>query len=236
MSKIHFTSSGHKLAGNVFYPQGEPKKLAFLFIQGWTGHQNIAAAQALAKLGHFTMTYDMRGNGESEGNIADFSRADFIRDATVAYDYLKQQAGADVRIGVIGSSFGSYTAVLLSEKRNIFCLSLRVPANYPDEGFNEPQQTQYSGSNDFHEWRKRKLAYNENHALIALHSFEGQVQIIEAGNDERVNSQVPKNYADAITDKTKLAYEVMQNAPHRLATPELQADYEKRLTAWVSKL
>src|SRR5579864_5720220 len=105
MSKISFTSDGYKLVGNLFIA-GQPKELVFLFIQGWTGHQNIEAAQALTKLGYTTMTYDMRGNRESEGNLAEFTRADFIKDATIAYDYLKQQIGKDTRIGVVGSSFG----------------------------------------------------------------------------------------------------------------------------------
>lgn len=234
MSKINFTSDGYKLAGNLFVAK-KPKKLAFLFIQGWTGHQNIEAAQALTELGHTTMTYDMRGNRESEGNLAEFTRADFIKDATVAYDYLKQQVGKDTTIGVVGSSFGSYTAVLLSEKREVSCLSLRVPASYPDEGFNEPQLAQ-GDPDGFMEWRKKRLDYTLNHAFNALHKFKGKVQIIEAEADDLVHSQASKNYADSVVDKSKLTYEVVADAPHRLQTPELQADYEKRLTSWVASL
>ncbi len=235
MSKISFISDGYKLSGNLFTPSHEPKKIAFLFIQGWTGHQNIEAAQALTRLGFTTMTYDMRGNRESEGNLADFTRADFIGDAVVAYDYLRQQVGNDAAIGVVGSSFGSYTAVLLSEKREAFCLSLRVPASYPDEGFNEPQLAQ-GDPDGFMEWRKKKLDYTQNDAFKALHNFNGKVQIIEAEADDLVPSQAPKNYADAITNKIKLTYEVVPNAPHRLANEQLQTDYEKRLVAWVSSL
>jgi predicted alpha/beta hydrolase len=87
MKKISFLSDGYQLSGNLF-TSDKPKKLAFLLIQGWTGHQNLRAAQALADLGFACMTYDMRGNGDSEGNLAEFSRADFVKDAEVAYDYL----------------------------------------------------------------------------------------------------------------------------------------------------
>ena len=54
--------------------------------------------------------------------------------------------------------------------------------------------------------------------------------------DELVNSQVPKNYAEAVDDKTKLTYEVVSGAPHRLANKQLQADYENRLVSWVEGL
>ncbi len=236
MSKVSFVSDGYKLAGNLFVPSGEVKKLAFLLIQGWTGHQNIATAQVLARAGFTAMTYDMRGNGESEGDIAEFSRADFIKDAVVAYDYFKQQVGNDTAIGVIGGSFGSYSGVLLSEQREVYCLSLRVPATYPDEGFDEPQLAQKNGSNDFGEWRKKKLSYSENHAFKALHAFTGRVQIIEAQADKLVPSQAPRNYADAVTDKSKLVYEVMPNAPHRLVNEQLQTDYERLLLTWITSL
>lgn len=230
--KISFVSHGYQLAGNLFHSQ-KPHKLAFLLIQGWTGHQNIRAAQALAKLGFTCLTYDMRGNRESEGDIAEFSRADFVQDAVVAYDYLKKQVGLDTAIGVIGSSFGSYTAVLLAERRDVCCLSLRVPANYPDEGFDKSHVAQKNNSNDFKDWRARQLHYTENQVLQALHNFKGKVQIIEAGADEIVNRQVPKNYASAMANKAKLAYHVMQNAPHSLVNNQLRAEYEKLLTAWV---
>jgi esterase/lipase len=233
MTKITFTSDNYRLAGNLFVTN-KPKKLAFLLIQGWTGHQNILAAQALTKLGYTTMTYDMRGNRESEGNLAEFTRADFINDAMVAFDYLNQQVGPGTKIGVIGSSFGSYTAVLLSAKRDVYCLSLRVPASYPDEGFDEPQLAQ-SANDELTEWRMQKLDYTQNHAFKALHNFSGKVQIIEAEKDDLVPAQAPQNYAEAVSDKSNLTYEVVPAAPHRLANEQLHEDYERRLIAWVKR-
>lgn len=235
MSKISFMSHGFRLAGNFFAPPEAAKKLTFLLIQGWTGHQNLDAAKALAGRGYPALTYDMRGNGESEGDIADFSRADFVADAVVAYDFLKRQMEDGTVIGVIGSSFGSYTAVVLSKERPIACLSLRVPASYPDEGYDEPQAAQGDADNMMR-WRAQALDYSQNHAFQALHDFSGPVQIIEAGADELVPAQSPKNYGAAIADQTKLTYEVMPDAPHRLISPALQADYEKRLLAWVKAL
>lgn len=234
MSSISFTSEGDKIAGNLFLGV-KSTNVAFLLIQGWRGHQNIAAAQALATLGFTSMTYDMRGNGDSEGNLERLSRADFLSDASVAYDFLKQQVGERTHIGVIGSSFGSYTAILLSERRPIMCLSLRAPANYPDDGFDKPQLAQKYESQDFAEWRKRKLSYPENLALKALHGFKGEVQIIESGADEIVAHQVIENYIDVITDKQRLDFVVMKDAPHRLANEQLTNEYIGLLTRWAKQ-
>lgn len=235
MINISFISDGDQIAGNLFRA-AKPSKFAFLFIQGWTGHQNIEAAQSLADLGFTSLTYDMRGNGESEGSLSEFSRADFLNDAVIAYDYLKQEVGADVQIGVVGSSFGSYTAVLLSERRPVACLSLRVPANYPDQGFDEPQLQQKYESNDFIEWRSKKLRYPENHALTALHNFKGRVQIIEAGADEMVPHEVIESYINAVLEAQQLDYSVMKYAPHSLVNGQLTKKYVHLLTEWARQL
>ena len=129
--KMSLSSNGYQLASNLFTPK-QAKPLAFLLIQGWMGFQNVKAAQRLADMGFTCLTYDMRGNGESEGNLGDFSRADFISDAVNAYDYLKNHLSEGTKIGIIGSSFGSYSAVLVTTEREVSCLSLRVPAGYPD--------------------------------------------------------------------------------------------------------
>lgn len=235
MSTISFMSDGDKVAGNIFKP-AKSSNLAFLLIQGWTGHQNVAAAQALADLGFASMTYDMRGNGESEGDLSKLSRADFLNDAVIAYDYLKQQLGDHAQIGVIGSSFGSYTGVLLSERRPVVCLSLRVPANYPDEGFDKPQLAQKYESQDFVEWRKKKLSYTENRALTALRNFKGKVQIIEAGADEMVTHQVIENYVDAVFDDQQLDYAFMKGAPHSLMNGQLAEEYVDLLSRWTEQI
>lgn len=233
MRPISFSSDGYVLAGN-FFAASKPGKLAFLFIQGWTGHQNLEAAQALATLGCTSMTYDMRGNRDSEGDIAAFSRADFVRDAVVAYDFLKKQLGDDTPIGVVGSSLGSYTGVLLSKERPVACLSLRVPASYPDEGFTDPQLPQ-ARTPQLAAWRQKPLHYGQNSAFQALHDFKGSIQIIEAGDDELVCHQAVQNYADSVNDPSKLRHDVMPEAPHSLVNEQLQERYVTLLTAWVKK-
>ena len=233
---IQFQSGGYTLAGNLFLPASNPKPLAFLLIQGWQGHQNVAAAKALAGKGYPAMTYDMRGHGDSQGDLALFSRADFIKDAVVAYDLLVGKVSAGTHIGVIGSSFGSYTAILLSKERDVYSLSLRVPAAYPDEGYDKPQAAQKEASGDFHAFRIRKVTFAQNRACQALHDFARPIRIIESGADEFVPHQVIENYLAAVQDKAKLTYQIMDDAPHSLETPEQRTAYEKTLLAWVATL
>ncbi len=233
MRAISFVSGGDKISGNLCEPT-RLSDVAFLFIQGWLGHQNVAAAGALADLGFTSMTYDMRGNGTSEGDLTKLSRVDFLHDAIAAYDYLKQQLGEHTNIAVVGSSFGAYTAVLLSQKRPVFGLSLRVPANYPDEGFDKPQLEQKRVLGDFTNWRHKKHTPANNRALRALHAFTRKVQIVEAGADEQVPHQVAEDYSNAVASKQQLSYSVMEGAPHSLVNEQLSAEYVDLLRQWAA--
>ena len=235
MSSLSFRSHGFTLAGNLFIAE-HPKPLAFLFIQGWRGEQNIGAARALSELGYSCMTYDMRGNGESEGDITLFSRDDFTRDAVVAYDYLQNIVGPSANIDIVSESFGAYTAALLSQEREVACMSLHVPASYPDEGYHKPAAPQIESSErktELRNWRSTPLTHTQNRAYAALHAFNGPVQIIEAELDETVHRQSPLNYAAAVQNKEQLVYQIEKGAPHSLVDDKLQAEYEKQLTEWV---
>lgn len=234
MSTVQISSNGYKLAGNLFVA-GRPSSLAFLFIQGWMGHQNVIGAQALADLGFSCLTYDMHGNGESEGNVGDFSRAEFLNDAENVYDYFKQQLPKGTKIGLIGSSFGSYMATLLSTTRSVSCMSLRVPATYPDEGFTDPQLPQID-HDELVAWRKRPMNYDQNMAFQALHDFDGPVMIIESGADIVVPHQACQNYAQATTDPAKLRYEVIENAPHSFTSDSQHAEYGRLLASWATSI
>ncbi len=233
MAGIVFESNGYKLCGNLYEPVAGNKDSAFLFIQGWTGDQNLDAARSVAALGYTTMTYDMRGNGSSAGNLSDFSRADFVHDAGVAYDYLRQRVGNTALIGVVGNSFGGYTSAMLTSEREISHLSLHVPANYPEKGSSMPQQAQMTPQRM--EWRKKPLGHKQSKALSAIHNFKGKIQIIEAELDEIVDQQTPRNYANAVADKSQLTYEIVPGAPHELDTEYLRADYRSRLARWITE-
>jgi pimeloyl-ACP methyl ester carboxylesterase len=229
--KISFESQGQKISGNFL--EGRSNKPAFLFIQGWTGNQNLMAAETLAKAGYAALTYDMRGHGDSEGDLAALSRADFVDDSVLAYDFLKAQTGATT-IGVVGSSFGGYTAIQLSTRRPATCLSLRVPANYPDAGFDEPQLPQVNNQASKEFWQK-PLAFDRNNTLAALHRFTGPIQIIEAENDETIPHRTLANFVEAVSNQAQLSYHIMKNAPHSLINESLKHEYRDLLLEWVDR-
>jgi hypothetical protein len=111
-----------------------------------------------------------------------------------------------------------------------------VPANYPDEDFDDLQLGQGGDDPSVLEWRRQELPWQTTKALAALHNFNGSVQIIEAGEDERVPPQSVQNYVAAITDKSLLDYHFMKDWPHSLGTDEdRNMQFESILLNWLSK-
>ena len=218
--EVSFTVGKDRLKGTLFDPRlSKPKNPAILFIHGWTSNRGRyqKLAQKLSDLGYVVLTFDMRGHGNSDGNIELQTRNDFIDDVIASYDFLSQQEGVDPRkISVVGSSLGSYLAAVLAGKRRTYTLVLRAPANYPNEGFEKPQ---YKHSNDVEilKWRYKVSNPNDTISLRALNDFNGEVLIVESGNDEVIPPQTVKNYINAVKDKKKVHHIVMPGAPHSLS-------------------
>ncbi len=228
---------GQKVQGDFFAPRTTVHPQAVLFIHGWMGKPNTHAADFLASQGYYAQTVYLRGHGKSDGDIKAITTQMSLDDALAAYDNLLSRVPNSTPIAVVGSSYGSYISVLLSAKRSCNGLSLRVPANYPDDALELSKWgrgSEYPGDTA---WRLQAIDYTANSALTALHNFDGRVQIIEAGLDDQVPTQTVKNYANAVADQSKLSYHLMPDWPHSLADNKaFNQQYKDMLLEWLSSL
>jgi esterase/lipase len=222
--------------GNIYTPDQDPKKVAFLFLHGWTGRPNQRAAAFLVENGFAAMTISMRGHAPSDGDIKTVTAQNSIDDAKTAYDYLKSELSNDIAISAIGNSYGGYIATLLSGERQIHGLFLRVPACYPDENFDQPKWGHGNEDPKVMSWRQQPHNYNENRALSLLHSYAGNVQILEAQHDTMVPHQTIINYVNAVPDKRQLDYTLMKGWPHSLGEDsERNQQLQELLIQWAYK-
>jgi uncharacterized protein len=237
MQHVSFIVDGQKLVGTLQYPrETKEKNPAILMIHGWMSSQkrNVLYAQELNTLGFIVMTFDLRSHGESEGERSKLSREDYMKDVTAAYDFLLEQEGVDSdRIGIIGSSFGSYLAAILSSKRNIKWLALRVPANYPDEGFDVPQVKLSNPKTTA--WRSEELAADATISLRAIQEYKNDLLIIESELDDLCPHQTMKNYMNACRDSSKLTHVVMKGADHSIKTEKFRAVFTDIIVDWFGK-
>jgi uncharacterized protein len=231
---LEIVVGGQTIRGNLYSPAEISDKPALLFIHGWTGKPPEEVAAMAAERGYYALTFSLRGHNESDGDIHVVTRAGALADAGAAYDFLQSQVG-DVPVVVVGGSYGGYTAALLSGNRNVAGLSLRVPAGYPDEGFDEPQFGKDHNDASVMEWRSNIQGHNSNKAFGAVYAFAGPVQIIEAGKDELVPHQTVLNYADSVADKDRLEYHLMPDWPHSLGgDPTRIREFQDVLFGWLA--
>ncbi len=233
MPPIAVSVPGAVLAADL-YPAPEPRG-AFAVTHGWGSSRPSDIPAALAAAGFTTLAYDLRGHGQSDGELGAISRADWVDDLVTVLDHLRGQVGPATPMGLVGASFGAYLSVLASRQRPVHCLSLRVPANYPDDGFAEPHLARAAGTTD-QQWRTQPCTPAENTALAALHAFGGAVQLVDADSDTVIAPQTVANFAAAVRDPDRLSRATLREAPHHLADARLRADYIALLVGWAARV
>jgi pimeloyl-ACP methyl ester carboxylesterase len=223
---ITITSHGVDLAA-AFYPA--PGELAFVVSHGWGSERPVDIPAALAGAGFPALAYDLRGHGESGGVLEQSSRADWVADLVAVIDRLGELAPG-ARIGLVGASFGAYLSLMASDTREVAALSLRVPANLPDDHFDETYLDRFGPGNRRHE----DIYPADSRALRALRAFRGPVQIIDADGDAVIPARTIADYVEA-ADPSQLSRYTL-HGPHHLATPELRGEYIAALLVWVDQI
>jgi pimeloyl-ACP methyl ester carboxylesterase len=225
---IEITSGDVRLAADFYPAAGD---LAFVISHGWGSEQPTDIPAALAEAGFPTLAYDLRGHGESPAVLEEITRADWVADLVAVIDRLRELAPG-ARIGLVGASFGAYVSLMASDTRDVACMSLRVPANLPDDDFDLPYVSRFGPESG-----RRKpsdLTPADSRPLRALRAFRGPVQIVHADADEVIPLQTIEDYA-ALVPPERLTRHTL-HGPHFLATPELRAEYIGVLVDWARRV
>ena len=131
VEEVTFEHGDIRLAGTLTLPEGDGPRPALILVSG-SGPQNRDeeipivpgyrpfhdVADHLTPLGFAVLRYDDRGVGESTGDHATATSADFAQDAEAALDYLLKRKEIDPeRIGILGHSEGGLIAAMLAARR-----------------------------------------------------------------------------------------------------------------------
>ena len=236
---VAIQGDGYKLKGRIYGKTDHDRlRPAVLFLSGWNpGNQSwttndIHAIYCAWKLNIICMTIALRGMG-SIGNIKALTRADFLKDVITAYDYLAESEGVDKdRISIAGESFGAYMACILSTKRTVKSIALRVPTDFPDEGFEDIPQEKFAGLLS-QEWKMQEHRFTESRALHGLHDFQGKILLVAAELDEFVPYQTTKNYLEAVNESAMVEYNMMMASGHALINPIKLYHFLKFESEWL---
>jgi dienelactone hydrolase len=206
--KVALQVGGQKIAGTLLKPEAPVP--GFLFIHGWGGDQaeDLGHAEELARLGCICFTFDLRGHADSGADKDAVTRQDSLDDVLAAYDYLVAQPMIDrSAIGVVGTSYGGYLAMLLTALRPVRWLAMRVPALYPDE-----------------------------HWEAACTKFRGDVLIVESEKDEQIPREALLSMQAAFRQANSLSHRIIHGATHAMRDPQHQRIYSTLLTGWIAEM
>lgn len=228
------TANNKQLAAMILRPEGfTGKRPVVLAIHGWTSEmaryqERIAP---LIEMGYIGVLFDMRGHGETGGELKLLSAKDHHEDCLAAYDYIKNIKDADIEnVAVFGSSYGGYQACLLTAKRPVKHLILKAPAQYDDALLEIPDKQR---SSETTEYRLHHHTPQDNQALKAINNFRGNILFIECEKDEQVPKQVINDYREAIN--TNLTYELLIGADHTCQTSGSNQAMIDVMTKWFKK-
>lgn len=120
---------GHRVAAVLATPPAPTDRAVLLchgFLSGKNSTTNKALTRSLTDQGIATFRFDFFGHGESEGPFENLTVTIALGQALAALDWL---AARDYqRIGLIGSSFGGFVAILAaSQTPGLACLGLKCP-------------------------------------------------------------------------------------------------------------
>lgn len=237
MQDIEFQVDGQTLRGKLFYPEKvKGKNPSVIFIHGWmTSYKgSIPRAEALVALGYICLIFDLRGHGESDGTLGEVTTQGSLQDAIAAYDYVATLPEVDrTKISVVGSSYGGYTAALLSNKRPVASLVLRVPAIYRNETFSKPKVREIR--KDLTVFRQSTVVAKDNYALQAITHYKGNLLLIESEKDVLIPHQTIQNYRNAVVSPSEFTDIVMKAADHSLSRKKWKKEYIDILVDWFNK-
>jgi dienelactone hydrolase len=233
--KVFLQVGGQKIAGTLLSPEAPVP--GFLFIHGWGGDQaeDLAQAEELARLGCVCFTFDLRGHADSGASKDEVTRQDSLDDVLAAYDYLASQPMIDeAAIGVVGTSYGGYLAMLLTALRRVRWLAMRVPALYPDEHWDTPKAM--LDKDVVRAYRKQPHQAGGDRALAACAAYRGDVLIVESGKDEQIPREALLSMQAAFRQTNSLSHRIIEGASHAMRDPQHQRIYSTLLTGWISEM
>lgn len=231
-SKVKFLVGNESIIGTSFRPK-KSNGNGVLFFHGWGSSRNgyVDRAKALANLGYDCLIIDFRGFGESEGILAELSNSDHLDDAIAAYDFLKDNTKSS-KISACGASYGGYLCAMLSGKRELFSIVMRVPGIYQDKIFQKKNYTQEKQLLDEICKFKKDKDFINSEAIKNIQSFEGYILIVGSTNDVKIPNRVVEAYYDSATNAAKRQLIWMDGAGHSLANSEYQKQYINILVDW----
>jgi pimeloyl-ACP methyl ester carboxylesterase len=236
--------NGNRVAGILATPE-IPTARAVLLCHGFLSGKNSTTNKALTRLltaqGIATLRFDFFGHGDSEGLFEDLTVTVALDQALSALDVLAAQG--HTRVGLVGSSFGGFVAILVAARRaDLACLGLKCPV----VDFAEVLRLEFGQAGMDH-WRTHheipdltgglaplRLRFSLYDSCLDYDGYQAASQvtiptlIVQGGKDELVPLHQSSRLVEALPGQRVL--EILPGADHTFS----QAEDFRRMTTLLS--
>lgn len=148
MGKEFLDSEDGKVCAELIDAGGES---AVILSHGYLSNRNSRTNQALARIlrekGISTVSFDVYGHGDSEGDVEHLTVSKAVSSTLAAYDHA---SSGYKRIGICGSSFTGSVSLIAASKRDPAVIALKCPVFMPRELWDWRH-----GEKGIREWKER---------------------------------------------------------------------------------
>lgn len=206
--ELTFESGGSKLFGTLC--QAPEERAAILLIAGGANKPRQQSyypplQREILKHGITSLSFDFRGVGDSEGNIAETNLLTRVEDARAALNLLKEHSQSE-EIYILGTSMGGSVGIQILDS-NVKGVILAVPAAYSqyarDKNFGP----------DFSTAIRKPESWLNSPDFEDLAKYKGEMCLVYGTADEVIPQQIFATYEE-IVHSTEGIVIVLEGAPH----------------------
>lgn len=181
MEKQYFFSDSPELFGMLYYPCGEVSG-ATLIVHSFGEEKKSAQrvmvdiAQTLSSNGEWVLLFDLRGCGDSQGDMSDAHITGWIDDIQNAIDFLKYHSGFR-EVSLVGLRFGAYLIShhnllhTITKKRIVFIEPVLNASRYLKELLRDKQMKELLTKGSLNSKRNDLINRLESGTTIDLNGY-----------------------------------------------------------------
>ena len=224
----------YNLAADWYASEGSDEALLVFMGYGSSKERNAEFILEVVESARMNaLAVDLSGHGESAILLDDTTPAQHVKEALHVFDWLRLTR-PDMKLHVMGTSYGGYIASWLTRFRDFDKLVLRTPAIYKPEDYNKPHSLIKKAS-ELALYRNDRTKLAQNPLFLQEAVFIGETLLITHSNDEDIPPATSQAYQEAFNAETYIANDFYHSYRDERNPKDAMLPYLQMLSAWLCK-
>lgn len=233
MKSFNIPCVGYEIAAD-WYDGAQDNNNILLVLVGYTSsranYRELITA-IVKKTGYSALVIDYTGHGESPYTLEELTPAQNFLEVITAYGWIAEKH-PNKTISIMGTSYGGFMAIHLTQYRSPKKLILRVPAIYSPETF-------YTKWKDMdleevrHGYRADPDNFIKHPLLVRASNFKGEAYVLTHELDEDCPKSSTTPIAEAFGAETWEAKGFVHGLGQSTYTEEQLEEYQNKIADWL---